>query len=60
MGNIWQSLIKCFLYIFYRKINQNFHSNPLRNTGIGGGKVVSTTLLKLPKNWVIYIGDNVY
>ena len=43
---------------FYRKVTQNVHFTSLSNTVTGGGKVVSTTLLNLPKNWVIYIGDN--
>ena len=27
---------------------------------MGGGRVLPTTFLKLRKNWIIYIGDNVY
>ena len=48
MVNIWQTLIKCILHI-------PPSMPPLSNTGIGGGRVVSTTLLKLPENCVIYI-----
>ena len=44
---------------FYRNDTQKFHFNTLNNV-IGGGRVVPTTLLKLQKSWVIYIGENVY
>ena len=44
---------------FYRNDTQKFHFTTLNNV-IGGWGVVPTTLLKLPKNWVIYIGENVY
>ena len=38
-----------------------FHSTPFKkDRGIGGGRVVSTTLLKLPKNWVSNILVNNY
>ena len=48
MGNIWQTLIKRSLHIF------PFH--PLKcDSSIGGGWVIPTTFLKLPKNWVIYM-----
>ena len=61
MGNIWQALIKCILHIFYRKFKHK-NSIPLfhEDSGIGGGRVVPTTLFKLRKNWVISIGDNLY
>ena len=44
---------------FYRKFTQKFHSTPLKDSAIGGRRVVSTTFLKLPNNWAIYTGDNV-
>ena len=56
-----QALINCILHIFIKKshLKSPFHSLKL-DSGIGGGRVVSTTFLKLPKYWVIYIEDNVY
>ena len=61
MGNISQPIIKCILHIFIEKSHLNFLFHPLKeDSGIGGEKVVPTTLLMLPKEWVIYIGDKVY
>ena len=60
MCNIWQVLIKCILYVILKSHTQNFHPTPLSKTGIGDGRVIPTTLLKLPKYWLIFIGDNVY
>ena len=61
MGNICQFLIKFMLDIFIEKYYSKFPSHLLkedRSLGIDGGRVVSTTLLKSRKNWVIFIGDN--
>ena len=56
MSNIWQILIECILHIFIEKSQSKFAFHPLKqDSSIGGGRVVLTTLLKLPKNWVIYI-----
>ena len=56
MSNIWQILIECILHIFIEKSQSKFAFHPLeQDSSVGGGKVVLTTLLKLPKNWVIYI-----
>ena len=61
MGNIWQALIKCILHNFIEKFHSKFPSQPLKwDSGMGGGKVVPTTLPTSAKKWVIYIGDNVY
>ena len=58
MGNI--ALIKFILHIFIEKSLSKFPSHALeKDNGIGGGRVVAITLLKLPKSWVICIRDNV-
>ena len=64
MGNIiWHALIKYILHVFIEKSHSKFPSHLLksdRSIGIEDGKVFQTTLIKLPKNWLIFIGDNVY
>ena len=56
MGNIWQALIKCILHIFIEKSLSKFSSHFFKqDSGMGGGRLVPTNLIKFLKNWVTYI-----
>ena len=48
MCNIWQALIKCILHVFIEKSDAKYPFHSL----IRGGRVVSTTLPKLPIKWL--------
>ena len=49
--------VETIMYLLLCNLND---PNLSYDSGKGCGRVVPKTLHKLPKNWVIYIEDNVY